>query len=111
MLDIKSAYDKGIVTEREILSIYKEVPLLIVDDLGKEQCTDWSISTLYSIINERYEKMLPTIITTNYNIDDLIRALTPKGYDNLKAKAIISRLREVSKALTMVWDDFRTVEK
>lgn len=107
LLDIKSAFDRDSVNEKQVLQIYKDVPLLIVDDLGKEQCTDWSISTLYSILNDRYEKMLPTIITTNYNSDDLIRTLTPKGYDNYKAKAIISRLREVSKVLTMAWEDAR----
>jgi DNA replication protein DnaC len=107
LLDIKSAFDGDGTNEKQILHIYKDVSLLIVDDLGKEQCTDWSISTLYSILNDRYEKMLPTIITTNYNSDDLTRALTPKGYDNYKAKAIISRLREVSKVLTMAWEDYR----
>lgn len=111
LLDIKSAFDSGSTSERDILSVYKEVSLLIVDDLGKEQCTDWSISTLYSILNERYEKMLPTIVTTNYNSDDLVRALTPKGYDNYKATAIISRLREVSQVLTMAWEDYRAAGK
>ena len=107
LLDIKSAYDAENVNEKQILQVYKDVSLLIVDDLGKEQCTDWSISTLYFIMNDRYENMLPTIITTNYNSDDLTRALTPKGYDNYKAKAIISRLKEVSKVLTMAWEDAR----
>lgn len=107
LLDIKSAFDDSTANEKQVLQIYKDVNLLIVDDLGKEQCTDWSISTLYSILNDRYEKMLPTIITTNYNSDDLMRALTPKGYDNYKAKAIISRLHEVSQVLTMAWEDFR----
>lgn len=107
LLDTKSAFDREGVNEKQILQVYKDVSLLIVDDLGKEQCTDWSISTLYSILNDRYEKMLPTIITTNYNSDELVRALTPKGYDNYKAKAIISRLREVSKVLTMAWEDYR----
>ncbi len=107
LLDIKSAFDREGVNEKQVLQVYKDVSLLIVDDLGKEQCTDWSISTLYSILNDRYEKMLPTIITTNYNSDDLVRVLTPKGYDNYKARAIISRLREVSKVLTMAWEDMR----
>lgn len=107
LLDIKSAYNGENMNEKQILQIYKDVSLLIVDDLGKEQCTDWSISTLYSIMNDRYENMLPTIITTNYNSEDLERALTPRGYDNYKARAIISRLKEVSKVLTMAWDDAR----
>lgn len=83
-------------------------PGLSREDLGKEQCTDWSVSTLYSILNDRYEDMKPTIITTNYNADELVRALTPKGGDGTKARAIISRLREVSTVITMAWPDYRT---
>lgn len=108
LTDIKKAFDGEEATERQVLEVYKKVDLLIIDDLGKEQCTDWSISTLYSIMNDRYEDMRPTIITTNYNSDDLARALTPKGFDNLKVKAIISRLREVSQVLTMAWEDYRS---
>ena len=33
---------------------------------------------LYSILNDRYEDMKPTIITTNYNADELVRALPRK---------------------------------
>lgn len=105
--DIKRAFDDGERSEYEVLRAYKDVDLLVVDDLGKEQCTDWSMSTLYSIFNDRYEDMKPTIITTNYGEEDLVKALTPKGYDNCKIKAIISRLRETSTVLTMAWEDFR----
>ena len=42
--------------------------------------------------NDRYENMLPTVITTNYNTDDLIDKLNASN-DNEKAEAIISRLR------------------
>lgn len=107
LADIKEAFDSGDATEYEILKAYKTVDLLIVDDLGKEQCTEWSVSTLYSILNDRYEDMKPTIITTNYNADELVRALTPKGGDGTKARAIISRLREVSTVITMAWADYR----
>ncbi len=105
--DIKKAFDAEKTNEFEVLNIYKQVDLLIIDDLGKEQCTDWSMSTLYSILNDRYEDMKPTIITTNYNEDSLIKNLTPRGSDNEKAIAIISRLREVSTVITMAWEDYR----
>ena len=78
LADIKEAFDSGDDTEYEILKAYKTVDLLIVDDLGKEQCTEWSVSTLYSILNDRYEDMKPTIITTNYNADELVRAPYPE---------------------------------
>lgn len=110
LLDIKKAFDNKDITESAVLNIYKTVDLLVIDDLGKEQCSDWSMSTLYSILNDRYEDLKPTIITTNYNSDDLLRALTPKGYDNTKIIAILSRLREVSTVITMAWEDYRTRE-
>lgn len=111
LLDIKRSFDGDGAREYEVLSVYKKVDLLIIDDLGKEQCSDWSVSTLYSIMNDRYEDMKPTIITTNYNADALARALTPKGFDNTKIVAIISRLRETSTVMTMAWTDIRGREE
>lgn len=105
--DVKKAFDDSSITEAAVLKAYKDADLLIIDDLGKEQVTDWSISTLYNILNDRYEDMKPTIITTNFGADDLIEAETPKGFDSSKARAIVSRLREVSTVLTMVGDDYR----
>lgn len=105
--DVKKAFDNPEISEHKIMQGYKECDLLIIDDLGKEQCTDWSMSVLYAIVNERYEAMRPIIITTNFGSDDLIRTLTPKGYGSQKIEAIISRLREVSKTLTMAWEDYR----
>lgn len=111
LLDIRKAYDDEYTRESTILDVYKSVDLLIIDDLGKEQCSDWSMSNLYSILNDRYEDMKPTIITTNYGAEDLVRALTPKGYDNTKIVAIISRLRETSTVITMAWNDYRTAQE
>lgn len=105
--DLKKAYDSREVKEYEVLDAYKNVDLLIIDDLGKEQCTDWSISVLYSIINARYENMKPVIITTNYSSDNLIRAMTPKGMGDTKIRAIVSRLLETSMVVTMAWEDIR----
>lgn len=105
--DIKKSFDRDGAREHEVLGVYKKVDLLIIDDLGKEQCTDWGMSTLYSILNDRYEDMKPTIITTNYNTENLTRVLTPKGADGSKIIAIISRLRETSTVMTMAWADWR----
>lgn len=108
LLDIKRTFnDNSTVDEAQVLDIYKQVDLLIIDDLGKEQCSDWSMSMLYSILNDRYEEMRPTIITTNYNAVGLIKALTPKGCDDTKVIAVLSRLKETSIGITMDWEDWR----
>ena len=105
--EIKNAFDDPARAEHKIMKAYRECDLLIIDDLGKEQCTDWSMSVFYSIVNDRYESMRPIIITTNFGDEDLIRTLTPKGYGSQKIDAIISRLLEVSKKMTMAWEDYR----
>lgn len=105
--DIKRCYERNSeVTEEEVLEAYKTVDLLIIDDLGKEQGTEWSVPVLYSILNERYEALLPTIITTNYNTTALAEKLSAKG-DAETATAIISRFVESSKRVTMSWADYR----
>lgn len=105
--DIKRCYERNSeVTEEEVLEAYKTVDLLIIDDLGKEQVTEWSVPVLYSILNERYEALLPTIITTNYNTSALAEKLSAKG-DTETATAIISRFVESYKRVTMAWADYR----
>lgn len=43
----------------------------VLDDLGREKVSDWTAETIYSIVNARYEAMLPTIITSNLPVDVL----------------------------------------
>jgi len=41
------------------------VRLLVIDDLGKEHKTSWNESQFDELLRSRYDKGLPTIITTN----------------------------------------------
>ncbi len=108
--DIKATFDYTGRQEKEALNEFKQCELLIIDDIGKEQATDWSTAQLYAIINDRYENQRPTIITTNFNEDELIMAESPKGTGSHRIKAIISRLHEVCTLVTMCWQDWRGTE-
>lgn len=44
---------------------------IIIDDIGVEKSTDWMLETLYSIVNERYEKNLPTVFISNLSLKEL----------------------------------------
>jgi DNA replication protein DnaC len=87
-----------------VLETYKRVPLLIIDDLGKERATDWTISTLYTIIDGRYDRAMPIIVTTNYDPGSLVGRLTPQGDDGTIAECIIDRINEVCRAIIMTGD-------
>ncbi|MEW6276344.1 MAG: ATP-binding protein [Bacillota bacterium] len=72
---IRSTYDSnrapGDLTEHEILDAARQTPLLILDDLGAHNYTDWVRNKLYSILNYRLNHSLPVIITSNINLEDL----------------------------------------
>lgn len=114
MAKIKSSFDTkdDDTSEAEIMKLYEEIPLLIIDDIGSEQPTEWSSTKIYSIINARYEAYMPTIVTTNYTGDELIRRMTPtyggKIGDTRNAEKTLDRLREMCVGMEMYWESWRT---
>ena len=81
------------VTEMMILKTLYSCDVLILDDLGAENQSAWSVNTLYGIINERYGKELPTIITSNFSLEEMEEVLTTdKTGSPIKASQIIDRL-------------------
>ena len=70
--------------DSELLSSkYFDCDLLIIDDLGTEIITNYTVSYLYNIINTRINKKLPIIISTN---------LSAKEIKNMYHERITSRL-------------------
>jgi len=51
--------------------IYKECELLVFDDLGAQIGKEWQQHELFKLINERCEKKLTTIFTSNYPISSV----------------------------------------
>ncbi len=108
---IKRTYSTtGGTDERSVLKIYKTVPLLVIDDIGKEPPTEWAISTVYNIINGRYEAYLPTIVTTNYDTEALIDRNDAAGdaATAMTARATIDRLMEMCRAITLTGQSWRS---
>ena len=50
----------------------RNAPLLILDDLGSHSNTEWAQEKLYQIFNHRYNAQLPTIITTNEELESIV---------------------------------------
>lgn len=45
--------------------------LLILDDLGTESPSSWAQEKLFQILNYRYNARLPTVITTNHELEEI----------------------------------------
>lgn len=86
-------------TELSVLRRYGRCGLLVIDDLGKENPTDNALTKLWQVIDTRYGAMLPTVITTQYDLAGLVRELGRKGGIET-AKAIVSRLYETCKPVS-----------
>ena len=59
------------VSYDQIFESVKKVSLLVLDDFGKQTTTPWAQEKLFQVINSRYNAQLPTVITTNWDIDDI----------------------------------------
>lgn len=105
---IKETFDRDTgASEAEVMRLYTEVPLLVIDDLGSEQPTEWGSTTIFSIINARYEGYMPTIVTSNCGADELVERMTPAGASDRNAQKTVDRLREMCVGLQMDWPSWR----
>lgn len=62
----------------ESIERYFECDLLIIDDLGTEMINQFSVSTLYNLINDRLSRKKPTIISTNLSKDEIQKKYTDR---------------------------------
>lgn len=90
--DLKATFGTG--DTEGLLSRYIDCDLLILDDIGSEQVTEWSVGILYRLVNERYNADKPIIATSNYDLKGLSRRLKTSN-DDFTSTRIISRLSEM----------------
>ena len=77
-------------TYDELFEAVRQVPLLILDDLGSENTTPWAAEKLFQIINHRYNHRLPTVITTN---QDLLGGLDRRIKSRLQDKGLTNIIK------------------
>ncbi len=71
----------------------RNAPLLVLDDLGTEAPTAWAGEKLFQLLNHRYNAKLPTVITTNQDLDVLDERLRSRlGHYGLVRPITISAL-------------------
>lgn len=101
---IKESFDSDYA---ERFDLVKNVPLLLLDDIGAEYLTAWARDeVLEPILQYRMDQELPTFFTSNCNLKDLERHFT-LGEDRIKAKRIIERVTQVSEPVELVSKNMR----
>lgn len=108
---------KGSITDgsyQQKLDEVKKVPVLILDDIGAETMSNWvRDDILGALLQFRMMEQLPTLFTSNFDLDELEHHLTytQRGglekMDELKAKRIMERIRHLNDVIDMKGDNKR----
>lgn len=85
-------------SEGEVLSLLREVPLLVVDEIGVQYGTDGEQTILFDVLDGRYREMQPTILLTNQDRAGFKSFIGERAYD---------RLTETSRWIPFDWASYR----
>lgn len=90
-------------TEQQVVKEIDRAELLILDEFGiRTELSDWERATLDDIIDHRWERGKPLIITSNMNAKDLFA---------LAGERIESRFAELGQVVKFTWDDWRKASR
>jgi DNA replication protein DnaC len=65
----------------DVFEQVRNVPLLILDDLGSQTGTPWAEEKLFQLLNYRYNACLPTVITTSLTVKEMDARLASRLTD------------------------------
>lgn len=72
LMAIRRAYKEEYAqTEEELIERFVNYKYLVIDELGVEKVSDWSLQTLYLIIDGRSDSLKSTIITSNLSLVEI----------------------------------------
>lgn len=84
--------------DSDLLDMARQAPVLILDDLGAENVTEYVISRLFDIINYRRNERLPLVISSNLSLAEIPRAYSER---------IASRIVEACQPVMLYGADIR----
>jgi len=89
----------------------RNVPVLMLDDLGSESVTSWMRDeVLGRILNHRMMHELPTFFTSNFNFEQLeihYTQTTRNEYEPVKAARILERIKALATPIELVGRNYR----
>lgn len=82
--DVKATFSKTAEsTEHQVFSALQVPDLLVIDEIGVQHGSDFERQVLFEVINNRYERLQPTIVISNLGILGLRKCLGDRAVDRL----------------------------
>lgn len=89
--EIKSGFHDN--TAQRALHRAKKAKLLIMDDLGAEMASEWVRDVVYSVINHRYNEILPTLVTSNLSLNEISQNYHDRLASRLASGLVVNTTR------------------
>lgn len=70
------------------MAAVRDAPFLALDDLGSERATTWSDGALLLLVDHRWARRMPGVITTNLELDALPARLASRLDDRARCRVI-----------------------
>lgn len=93
-------------SEREAVSLYAKVPLLVLDEVGVQAGSENEQQILFSIVDTRIAENRPTIFLTNLPPNRLERVLGVRLVDRIKGKSVVYQFTGSSQRKPLTADVF-----
>lgn len=93
---------------------YKNVDILLIDDIGAEKVTEWGRDEILgTILQYRMDKHKTTFFTSNYTIKELETnlSLANNNVDLVKARRIIERIKQLTIDVELISESKREQQK
>ena len=85
MLDaLRETYDEeSKLTFEQVYELYSLPEVLLLDDLGAEKATEWTIEKLTRLVDQRIRNGNRLVVATNLNVESMAEKLSPRLADRL----------------------------
>ena len=107
---IKETFRDNSKSENELIELFSNVNMVVIDDLGTEKISSWALDKLYTIIENRNENKLPIIITTKFDKEGLLHRFKQSN-DKELSDAIIQKLYQMCYGIELKRYDENQKEK
>ena len=85
---LRFSYDDPNATFEQRFEEIRNAPLLVMDDFGTQNATEWAQEKLFQILNFRYINKLPLVVTTNL----LLEEMEPRIRSRLDDPELVTRV-------------------
>ena len=91
---LKSSFSSDTVTEEDIIDKYTRPSLVVFDDLGVGNISDWTRDVYYSLIDCRMREEKQTIVTSNLDLEQIANKIDSRIASRLSGMGIVRTLGE-----------------